>query len=198
MRYIDHNPVRARIVAVSANYEFGSAQQYQRDSGPPWLERRSIEEEACRLAGATHFSPGVYFQAFGDGTSSTTKEIVDLVERRMGARTTVDPLTDLVGTTPLDIQRWMKRKARLADGHVPGLPVCSPASLSRALEQEEEDFGPWRVEWGEGLVPARPRAFNGLAHELAGLSWRELAERQQGSPMRCRRLRSSSGPEQNR
>jgi REP element-mobilizing transposase RayT len=188
VRYIDHNPERARIVTRSEIYPFGSAFHYHRDSGPPWLERRRVEGEACRLAGVSRFGAGIYASVFGNDGSATTAELVDLVERRMNARASVDPLADLVGSTPIEVQRWMERKTRLADGHVPGLPVCSPASLVRALEQEEQQHGPWTAELGEVLVPARPRAFNGLAHDLAGLSWRELSERQGESLMRCRRF----------
>ena len=193
IRYIDGNPELARIVSRNESYPFGSAHHYHRDSGPPWLERSRVEQEACRLAGVSRFSPEVYAKAFGRQIGNATAELVDLVERRMRARASADPLTDLIGSTPIEVQRWMVRKTRLADGHVPGLPVCSPDSLVRALDRDEELHGVWRVERGELLMPARPRAFNGLAHDLAGLSWRELSERQNEPPMRCRRFGREHG-----
>ncbi len=193
VRYIDSNHVRARIVFQSESYPFGSAFHYYRDSGPPWLERRRVEQEACNLAGVERFGSQAYARAFGHDAGAATTELVDLVERRMCVRASADPLLDLVGSTPIEVQRWMESKTRLADGHVPGLPVCSPGSLDRALDQEEELHGPWRIERGGVLVPARPRAFNGLAHELAGLSWRELSERQGESAMRCRRFGQEHG-----
>lgn len=187
VRYIDHNPVRAGLVSESADYPFGSAYHYCLESGPAWLERCRVEQEACETAGVRRFGPQVYARAFGDHAGDAA-ELVDLVERRMRARMVSDPLTDLIGSTPIDVQRWMKRKTRLADGHLPGLPVCSPLSIARALDRDEKEHGPWTVERGEVLVPARPRAFIGLAHELAGLSWRELSDQQSESVMRCRRL----------
>ena len=188
VRYIDQNPVSARIVSRSESYEYGSAYHYHRGSGPRWLERSQVEEEACSLAGVARFSPGAYAKAFGLQANVAIAELVDLVERRMCARGAVDPLKDLVGSTPADVQRWMARKTRLADGHVPGLPVCSPGSLARAIDRDEELHGPWQFERRGVQLPARPRAFNGLAHDQAGLSWRELSERQGESSMRCRRL----------
>ena len=106
----------------------------------------------------------------------------------MSARTSLDPLTDLVGSTPLAVQRWMEHKTLLADGHVPGLPVCSPLSLARALDRDEAQHGPWQIDRDEEPVPARPRAFIGFSHDLAGLSWRELSEREGESLARCRRF----------
>jgi hypothetical protein len=186
--YIDHNPERAEIVPWSGSYEFGSAYHYQNPSGPPWLMRSRVEGEACRMVGASHFGPEAYAQAFGNRAGVDIDELMALVERRMNARTTTDPLKDLVGSTPLEVQRWMQRKTRLADGHRPGLPVCTPASLTRALANDGVDHGTWMVEKDDALVRALPRAFNNLAHDLGGLSWRELSKRQSQSPMRCRRL----------
>ncbi|MFT7670435.1 MAG: REP element-mobilizing transposase RayT [Planctomycetota bacterium] len=187
IRYIDHNPVRAGMARSSEDYEFGSAHHYYRcDSGTLWLERDRVEREACRLANVSCFARGTYARAFGKKSAAETDELVDFVERRMRARGVADPLTDLVRSTPIEVQRWMERKTRLADGHTPGLPVCTAGALLRALEQDEESLGPWRVERGEALVPALPRAFVALAHDLAGLSWREISERRGESPMRCR------------
>lgn len=184
VRYIDHNPVRAKIVTAARDYEFCSAAHYQGGAGPIWLARDWVEAEACRITGVASFSSEAYDQSFAPAHA----RMVELVDRRLTSRATREPLTDLIGTTADSVRAWMQRKARLADGTKLGLPMCTATAIQEALAADEQVKGRWVVEEGERLIPARKAAEVGLGHDLAGMSWRELALLTSGSPSQVRRL----------
>ncbi|MEM9801310.1 MAG: transposase [Planctomycetota bacterium] len=185
VRYIDHNPVRARVVTRAAEYEFGSARFYAGRRAPIWLDRSWVEAQACEMVNAQRFTPAVYRAAF---TARDGAHLCDLVEQREKSRATEEPLVDLIATTPRSVRLWMERKAQLADGHRPGLPVCAFDALREALEADESRSGLWVVEDAQRLQRARELALFGLGYELAGLSWREVALRSGESEARARRL----------
>ena len=188
VRYIDSNPVRAGIVRSSAHYEFGSAAAYMTDSGPRWLHREWVESAACRTTGAKQFTPEVYQEAFGARNKTELAEINELVDARLSHRAAEDPLDDLVGTAPQQVQAWMQRKTRLADGHQPGLPLCGPRALGRAIAENRSQHGVWMVEDGRNSWRGADLAQIGLLRDLCGLAWREIAPYSEGSLSRARRL----------
>jgi hypothetical protein len=57
VRYIDHNPVEAGLVALPSEYPHGSAFHYARLEGPPWLDRAPVEHFVRKLRSAPSFSP---------------------------------------------------------------------------------------------------------------------------------------------
>lgn len=184
VRYIDHNAVKARIVARAEDYEFGSARAYGCATGSPWLERSWVEAEACRISTQHDFDLTAYRVAF----PSPSAEADELVERRLVSGSGVDPLVDLIGTTPPSVRRWMERKAQLADGHRPGQPVCTFGALRAALEQDGRSSGPWLASIGELTKSGEQIATVGLARDLAGHSFAELTERTAWSTMQLRRM----------
>ena len=184
VRYIDHNAVKAGIVARAEDYEFGSARAYGCEYGPPWLERSWVESEGCRVSNQHAFDLSAYRLAF----SSPSAEADELVERRLVSRSDVDPLIDLIGTTPPSVRRWMERKARLADGHRPGQPVCTFGALRAALEEDERSDGPWLVRLDKLTKSGHEIASVGLSRDLAGHSFAELTERTGWSTMQLRRM----------
>ena len=184
VRYIDQNPVRAGVVGRAEEYAFGSARCYASAAGPPWLERSWVEAMACRLGGQRTFGPAAYREAFSCGGS----EGAELVERRLASRSRIDPLSDLIATTAPAVRRWMERKAHLADGHRPGLPVCTFGALQAALQEDERAHGPWPAWWGRRTRSGLEVARVGLAREPVGASFAELTARNGWSTMQLRRM----------
>ncbi len=172
VRYIDANPVRAKLVPTSFEYLLGSASAYQRPSGPPWLSREWVEEEVRRITGNSNYSGPAYQAVFSELAET---EATAVVRARLKTTAVQDPLDDLVGAAPPWIRAWLQRKARLADGCDVGLPICGRRSLETELRNDEQRHGPWMVrlgtQWREGFHLARI----GLLRDLCGLSWNAIA-----------------------
>jgi REP element-mobilizing transposase RayT len=188
VRYIDANPVKAGIVRSSANYEFGSSAAYSRRSGPIWLERSWIEAEVAQASSTGEFSLGGYVATFGHGDSAQLRELSQYVEARIASTAEEDPGEDLIGLVPARTLAWMQSKARLADGHRVGLPVCGHQALACALQRDAAEGGPWLVEDGKDIWRGDELARIGLLRDLCGATWQEVS-RETGSPAsRVRRL----------
>jgi len=175
VRYIDINPVRARLVPTGAQYEFGSARAYAGECSPPWLSRSWVERRALEITGHRRFTAQTYLRAFGPRDGEDVEAVCSFIDERMGSAADLDPLDDLVGSTPSEVRRWMQRKALLADGHEVGLPVCGAAGLARALASDVERNGEW-------LVDRRGRTWRGselarvaLLRRLGSASWSSVA-----------------------
>jgi len=191
VRYIDGNPVKARIVKVSGNHEFGSAAAYYRGSFPPWLNREWITREVRLASGDDILTPENYRAMFEVRDRGRLNDISDFVGTRINNTGTIDPLNDLIGSTPHHVRSWMQRKAQLADGHTLGQPVCGPVALLRALNANIEKRGAWIVQDGSQLRRGGEIAQSGLLRELCHLSWREIARYENGSVSRASRLGST-------
>ncbi len=153
--YVDANPVTARLVTAAADYPWCSAHHQQRASWPRWLAGRPVDSGRDRSA-ASDASAG----AEGD-----VKTAVWLVERRLRSRRgrdLQDPFDELVHSSPSRVLDWMRRKARIADGTTPGLPVATPDAVLQAL-------GP-----PVGADRRRRATTSGLLRSLCGLEWREI------------------------
>jgi hypothetical protein len=61
VRFLDSNPVTARIVPHSAQYPYGSAMHDVTRTGPCWLNRTWIEELVMAESASSVYSPTVYF-----------------------------------------------------------------------------------------------------------------------------------------
>ncbi|MBL4770533.1 MAG: transposase [Planctomycetes bacterium] len=174
IRYIDANPVKASMVKHSFEYELGSAFLFTRGRGPRWLSREWVEGEVRASGREGPFSANNYMSVFGVTEGDDLECLELLIEARLSSTAQEDPLEDLVGTAPVSIQRWMRRKALLADGHRPGLPVCSPIALRDALELHGARCGDWLVKDGERTWSGTDLAWLGLLRGLCGLSWKEV------------------------
>jgi len=188
VRYIDANPVKSGIVQWSGDYELGSARAYLGGSGPRWLSRAWVEAEACRASGAERFTPAAYWAAFDSRDSRELAEISEFLDARIRSTATRDPLEDLIESTPHRIRAWMQRKAKLADGHRVGVPVCGRLALRRALDENVAQHGTWMVEDGRKTWRGAEIAWHGLLHDMCGFSWQEIAQLADGSVSRARRL----------
>lgn len=162
--YIDRNPISARIVGRAADYPHGSARAYSGlCAGAAWLNRTWIESCVRADLGLERYEPERYDRVFGGLPDSLAR----VVEARWSSRAVEDPLDDLVASSSSRIVEWMRRKAKLADGTVPGLPVIDAVALEEAIRHVANRTDPsWRVGKQDGWELIRL----GLGRELRGES----------------------------
>jgi hypothetical protein len=146
LRYIDFNPVKAGLVCHSSEHEFGSASVYQSLKGSPWLTREWVQVEACRRAKTDNYSHLAYLTALNSNNDEEVTVLDRLVRIRIQSKEVANPWEDLVGKSPASTVAWMQRKARLADGHRLGLPVCGHEALNEALFDNLYGFGACLVQ----------------------------------------------------
>jgi hypothetical protein len=169
--YIDRNPMAARLVDRADAYPFASARAYTRaGEGPEWLERSWVEACVCTELGLDTYDPARYGQVFGALPDSLAR----MVELRWSARSFEDPLDDLLAAAPAQVLDWMRRKARLADGIPPGVPVTDWSSVDEAVGAVANEHGSspgiaGRKTWAVLRV--------GLARQLCGERLETIGER---------------------
>jgi len=177
LRYIDHNPVEAGLVAVPEEFPWGSASWYAREAGPPWLERSWVESEVMRCARKEFYDPRDYAALGGRPVSGAVR---DWVWRRLLGRASLspaDPLDDLLAAAPEALRRWMCERARVADGTEPGHSLVPAEWVEQTLGKASFREGPWRIVRGTRAVNAWNLALAGLLRDLAGLRHKELCLR---------------------
>ena len=160
VRYIDRNPVLAGLVGRAIDYPWGSARDYARGSGPPWLSRTWVEG------------------LVGDGVGG--EEAEELVERRVLAPQRAgacDPLDHLVHGSPPRVLRWLVAKARVADGSRPGLAVAAPSAVCRVIERRKLGAPNWRVGVNRKKRCGWEVLGTGLLRDLTGAGYPEIGRR---------------------
>jgi len=173
VRYIDHNPVGARMARTATAYPYGSAWHYARSAGPPWLERATVEG-VLRSRREGPWDPRDY-ACFADAVPGPGTRW--LAERRLrgSGPGREDPLDDLLAAAPGRVRDWMMRKARLADGTSPGWTLVSPSSIRRCLGAHLRARGPREVALGRRRAPFGEVLEAGLLRNCAGLRLDEVA-----------------------
>jgi len=172
VRYIDRNPVAAGLVPRSEGYPYGSARLYGQsdDNEHGWLERSWIEKEVCEAESLDSYVPGRYGLVFG----RLPEALARVVEARLRSRIRVDDLDDLVRAAPQAVTHWMQRKARLADGTRPGLPVLDEEHVARAVETERKRA---TEDWTVGRRNAWTVVHIGLLRQFCGWRLEDLSAR---------------------
>ena len=188
VRYIDHNAVSAGLALTPEEYAFGSARQYVLGSGPRWIELRHVAAEARRLAQNASSDAEAYRAAFGNSATCDSDALRQWIDARLAARVTEDGTADLLSAACSSTRGWMAWKARLADGHRPGLPVCAPAALRTALEESVRREGVWMVEDGPRTWRGAEVAKAGMLHQLCGWSHRAISAAEGATVDRARLL----------
>jgi len=176
VRYIDQNPVSAKLVADAREYPYGSARHYALGSGPVWLERSWVEADAQQRTGAAEYSPLAYQEAFGTRLEAHEVEFVEARLRHSSDKP--DRLDELVRAAPESIARWMRNKSVLADGTQPGLPYASASKVREVVTRAREAGVP------AGLTVSDTRRVSlwnvllvALLRDVAGLRWAEIGMR---------------------
>jgi len=170
--YIDDNPRSAGLASDPRAYPYGSAVHYARKGGPPWLAREWIESEVIDGAESSSYEPTRYPRVFCRTVEPSMRR---LVERRCTGQGIEDPLDDLVSSAPGRVLAWMRRKAKLADGTSPGMPLVPLEVLDQVLSRHLE--GDWTIGDGSAARPGRAIAWVGLGRELCQASGKELTAR---------------------
>lgn len=140
VRYIDRNAVEAGLCRVASDYAFGSASFHSGRRGAPWLERSWVQGHVRLERGGASCSPADYARVF----VPSDKDNDEVVELRMRSEASDSELDDLIGAAPQRVLEWFRRKARLADGTRPGLPVVGPTRL-RGLLEDRRQGSEWTV-----------------------------------------------------
>ena len=185
VRYIDKNPVAAKLVRSAGQYPHGSARHYMRGTSPRWLERSWVERAALERVGGDAFSARVYRSAFGAPLRPEEQYIVEARLKHPGLER--DPLDDLVGAARGKVERWLLWKARLADGTRPGLPCASAQSVRTAWQHARSHRSEWLLERRSGSLDLWNILLIGLLRDVGGLRWSEIALRAESSEAAARR-----------
>lgn len=160
--YIDENAVEAGLARRPDEHPWSSAAARARPRPPRWLVRDT---------GRAPQGPLPEEERHG---------LLWLVgERLRVARLDdgVDPLGDLLRAAPAAVANWMRRKAALADGTAPGMPVAAPAAVLATVERVARE----RPE----LALAAPLRI-ALLRDLCGLAWTAAARLAGLSPSTAR------------
>jgi hypothetical protein len=180
--YIDSNPSGAGIVDDPADYPYGSAQCWATGRFPPWLSVDWILEElgvpqttACGEGLALNTQSARYGETFGATGNGHVREIVE--RRTSGSEYAEDALDDLVGGAPDKVRAWMIRKARLADGTVPGQPLIGASLVAGVLEGARVQQPDWPVRIGQRCVDAWLLIEVMMLRDLCSLSFPEIGRR---------------------
>ncbi len=182
VRYIDSNPVTARMVSHPEHYPYGSAMHYAKQSGPPWLNRNWIEEVVKAESKSSLYSPSAY-QSILNTPPAPLDELVDAHLKHPAADNFLD---NLVTSSRPSVHAWMVRKAKLADGSQPGLPVLTLASIRNEMEPFRQQT--WKIGAGRTKRNAWPTALAGLGRDLCGASLAQLAIALEISPSAVSKL----------
>lgn len=159
LRYIAFNPVSAGLVDSPEAYPHGSACHRIRADPPLWL---------------SHDDP----EANIDGSSRAgllNSHAAWVIERRLEKRTSSNVLDDLIGATTGQVRRWMRAKAQLADGALPGSCLMSPKALRIAIAQARARDRTWSVAPGARKKDGWSVLELGMSRDLVGLSTAEAA-----------------------
>lgn len=177
VRYIDENPVKAGLAARPCEYPHGSAQAYSRPAGPPWLARGWVEDLISDLSGREDYDPARYAEALSTGLPDSTSRLVERRIRTPKVAHPPDPLDHLVNATPETVLRWLRRKARLADGSRPGLPVADPYSVRHAVSARRRRSPKWEIRRKRKARCAWEVLEAGLLRDLTAATFTEIAVR---------------------
>ncbi len=180
IRYIDHNPVKARMCRHPFEHPFGSAILYAREAGPLWLDREKVERHVCAETGSDIYTGADYAKVFGAPLSPFE---ADLIERRLTAPGILeDEFDELYRSPPGRIGDWMVRKAMLADGMRPWTAVAGAGAVEPALGTVKQARGTYEVRLTRKARDAWDLLRTGVLHDVAGLRCEDMARRIGCSP----------------
>jgi len=178
VRYIDQNPIAARLVSHPCAYPHGSAWHYAREGGPPWLERGWVEEHVRRMQMQERFDAAAYRRYAG---APFKREFGRWVEGRIAAKAlqapAPDPVDDLLAGAPTEVLSWMRRKARLADATGIGLAVVSPGMALEIVSAHRQRAGDWVIGSGRSKEDAWRLVRVGLLRDLSACTFEEIGRR---------------------
>lgn len=175
VRYIDRNPMDARLALRPELYEFCSARAYHRQDGPAWLERTWIEAEVLRICGRSNFRSEDYTNVFHDDEVAAMPTWVGT--RVLTSGEPDDELDSLSSATPTRVFQWMLRKAAIGDGTRAGISLCDPKDARLLVLDARNREGAWSLAGHGPSADAWTTAHVVLLRLLCGASLRAIAPR---------------------
>ena len=170
-RYIERNPVSARICKHPAAFEHSSARYYTTGRHPPWLTTTQAHAITTGLHGFPNLAAG--FKALIGSPLSIEEE--QLVEARLRGVITEDPTDDLLKMSSATFHQWAAMKARNADGLKPSLPLAAISAVLGALKVHAAELSSCRIRFSRKSLDAQQLAKAGLLHELTGMTCEQIA-----------------------
>lgn len=168
--YQDDNPVVAKMADLPEHYEWGSAHLYALEHRPRWLDTEWVDSLDLGY-GRQHGDTRLW-------TPEQRRWRASLVEARLEhPHADEDPLDTLRARVPGRVWAWMVRKAELADGTRPGIPLVGPLQvrdLLGAAARREEGAGIERP--GCRGRTAIELATIGLLRDVSGQPWTVIAK----------------------
>lgn len=186
IRYIDQNPVDAKIVTHPHLYPFGSACELR--SGVPrrtCLSTELIEWHMASMPFIKGTPEEVYDTLYGPRLS---RDQIAWVERRaLNQPAPRDELDGLLESTPEGVVAWARQRARVGDGTRPGAALVGAQTVDDVVR--DADTAPWWIV----LEGSRPRSAWPIVHAallayLAGESNVGMAARVRCSATHAARL----------
>lgn len=174
--YTHENPVVARVCTRPEDYKWSSARLLVGRRVPPWCN----DEEIRRY--------GLVGGRIPTADDNALQARAELVEARLRAPLEAEE-DQLDASSPESVVSWMRRKARLADGSVSGLPEVGARTLSRVLRQEFAGAAqtPTPVP-GAGTYPTLDLLLAGLLRDVACCAHAGIAAIMHVDVSRARRL----------
>ncbi len=178
IRYIDQNAVNAHLVADATAYPNGSARHHAAGlARPRWLCRSLVDQFLTPHLARGIPRPEAYGLAFPPRLTQAQRVFVE--RRLLHPDRSPEELEDLLASAPSQVQAWMDRKARLADGTRPGVPLVAVETVDRLVAEH-------RRRAPDSFIGAGPRrrrslwdlVWVALLRDLAGESYAAIARRQ--------------------
>ena len=187
VRYIDYNPVAARMVTMPEQYPWGSAWHYTNGDTTAQGLTRGVIEGVIADRRKSHPS-STYKSVFGKQNSKSASRLISL-----HGQEPVDfssHFRNLVATAPERIQAWMQRKAKLADGEPLGIGILDPEVLIQHIGQASCQHGEWKVKPRKRAQNAWELLSCSLLQMFAGFTAAEAAKALTISPSTSARYRT--------
>ena len=186
VRYIDRNPVQARLVSKPWEYPWGSAASYTGERRPPWLRSDAVPLLVREALDLPEFSSAAYVAFYERARHEDVAAIVETALLGRGPR--AGAFEDLVDAAPLPVQDWMRRKAYLADGSRLSSATCSPETVLAAIAEVASEIEQRSVSPTSRQPPRTLVMGAGLLRDLASCSWTTIESKLARPESTCRRL----------
>ncbi|HEB54426.1 MAG TPA: hypothetical protein ENI87_14335 [bacterium] len=165
--YIDRNATAARLAEHPADYPFASCRHHMFGDGPPWLARDWVDEIVQDERRQGESRADAYGAAFLAGFADAHSRLVEARIAR-GGNVPADATESLLRSQAPAVVRWFRRKARLADGTLPGVPLVPVDVIAGVVRAAGGgDPGEWRPRWRRLLAL--------LLREVSAASFDEVA-----------------------
>ncbi len=178
--YIDRNPADAGIVPHGGVYPFGSAYHYVRSKGPIWLCRDWVEARVRASSPSGRFTADAYVRRFARGVSpARLRWVEELIRTGLPDTPVIDRF---MKNLPGRVLRYLRARARLADGRDRPTMVVDPQSVDDAIVGAARREGAFPLPTTRGVRDGWLVLRTALLRDLCGLVYAEIAARTGQSP----------------